>query len=122
MVSSELKDRVVWMIVDGPLLADEFIRETDKWISRPDEYDGYITDVRKMTTASAVDKKRIEERRQQNKTGKASAILVRDDFMGTLAKIYIDFTKASDTKIFQDPEKAAIWIRAHRKADGAAAE
>jgi hypothetical protein len=115
MITSKLEDRVVWMIVDGPLLAYEFIRETDKWLSRLEEYDGYITDVRQMTTSTATDKKRIEERRQQNKSGKASAILVRDDFMGTLAKIYINFTKASDTQIFQDPEKAIAWIQSHRK-------
>lgn len=114
MISSKLEDRVVWMIVDGPLYAGEFIRETDKWLSRLDEYDGYITDVRQMTTSTATDKKRIEERRQENNTGKASAILVRDDFMGALAKIYINFTKASDTRIFQDPEKAKAWIRSKR--------
>ena len=115
MVTSKLEDRVVWMIVEGPLLADEFIPATEKWLSRLDEYDGYITDVRKMTTASALDKSRIEDRRKQNDTGKASAILVRDDFMGTLAKIYINFTKASDTQFFTDPEKAKAWIQGHRK-------
>jgi len=115
MVTSRLEDRVVWMVVEGPLLADEFIAETDKWLSRLDEYEGYITDVRKMTTSTALDKKRIEDRRKQNQTGKASAILVRDDFMGTLAKIYINFTKASDTQIFTDPEKAKAWVQSHGK-------
>jgi hypothetical protein len=113
MITSKLENRVVWMTVEGPLLADEFIAETEQWLSRLKEYDGYITDVRKMTTSTALDKKRIEDRRQQNKTGKASAILVKDDFMGTLAKIYINFTKASDTQIFTDPEKAKAWIH-HR--------
>ena len=117
MVTSKLEDRVVWMIVEGPLLADEFIPETDQWLSRLDEYDGYITDVRKMTTSTALDKKRIEDRRKQNQTGKVSAILVRDNFMGTLAKIYINFTKASETQIFTDPEKAKAWIQGHRTKD-----
>lgn len=115
MVTSKLEDRVVWMIVEGPLLADEFIGETDQWLSRLDAYDGYITDVRKMTTSTALDKKRIEDRRKQNNTGKASAILVKDNFMGTLAKIYINFTSASDTQIFTDPDKAMAWILDHRK-------
>jgi hypothetical protein len=115
MITSKLEDRVVWMIVKGPLLADEFISETDQWLSRQGEYDGYITDVREMTTATAWDKKRIEDRRKQNNTGKASAILVRDNIMGVLAKIYINFTKASDTQFFTDPHKAKIWIQGHRK-------
>ena len=114
MVTSKLKDRVVWMIVEGKLLADEFIPEAEQWLSRLDEYDGYCTDVRKMTTSTAVDKKRIEERRKQNATGKASAILVKDSFWWTLAKIYINFTQASDTQIFTDPEKAKAWIQGYR--------
>lgn len=115
MIKSRLEDRVVWLTVEGDLRADEFIPETDKWLSRIGEYDGYITDVRKMSKSTAVDKKRIEERRKQNKTGKASAILVKDDFMGTLAKIYINFTKADDTQIFTDPEKAKAWVQGHGK-------
>ncbi|NQT26554.1 hypothetical protein HQ585_14465 [candidate division KSB1 bacterium] len=111
MVTSRLEDGIVWFIIEGDLTADEMIPETDKWLSRLDEYCGYITDIRKMEKASSYDKQRMEDQRKKNKTGKPSALLLKDDAMSVIAKIYINFTKAKDTRYFTDPEKAKEWLK-----------
>ncbi|MBN2414535.1 hypothetical protein JXO52_01770 [bacterium] len=111
MITSKLEDGVVWFIIDGDLRADEMVPETDKWLTRLDEYAGYITDIRKMGRAPAIEKKKMEERRQQNNTGKPNAILGRDDAMAILAKIYVHFTGARDTRYFTDPEEAKKWLK-----------
>ena len=115
MVVSRLEDGIVWYIVDGELKADELIPETKKWLNRLDEYCGIISDVRKMTTAKSIEKKRIEEQRKLNDTGKPNAILVKNEAMAVVAQIYIKFTKAEATKYFTDPEKAKEWLKNFEK-------
>jgi hypothetical protein len=87
MITSRLEDGIVWYTIDGELKADELIPETEKWLSRQNEYFGYISDVRKMTKATSHDKKRIEEQRKLNQTGKPNAILLKNDAMAVIAKI-----------------------------------
>lgn len=117
MITSKLEDGIVWYTIDGELKADEMIPETQKWLNRQDEYIGYISDVRKMTKASSYDKQRMEEERRKNKTGKPNAILLKDDAMAVIAKIYIKFTNAKDTRYFTDPEIAKAWLKSFTPTD-----
>ena len=114
MITSRLEDGIVWFTIDGELKANEMIPETEKWLSRRNEYCGYISDVRKMTTASALDKKLIEEQRKSNNTGKPNAILLKNGAMAIIAKVYINFTKAENTKYFTNPEKAIEWLKSNK--------
>lgn len=119
MITSKLEDGVVWFIIDGDLRADDMIPETEKWLTRGDEYAGYITDIRRMGKAPAIEKKRMEEQRQRNNSGKPNAILGRDDAMGILAKIYVNFTGAKDTRYFTDPDLAKQWLKSFKKSPAA---
>lgn len=114
MVTSKLEDGIVWYTIEGEMKADEMIPETDKWLSRQDEYCGYVSDVRKMTKATSYDKQRMEEQRRKNNTGKPNAILLKDDAMAVIAKIYIRFTGARDTHYFTDEEKAKAWLKSFK--------
>lgn len=117
MITSRLEDGILWYTIEGELKADELILETRKWLSRRDEYCGYISDVRKMTKASSYDKQRIEDEREKNKTGKPNALLLKDDAMAVIAKIYIKFTGAKDTKYFTDEESAKNWLKSFRSGE-----
>ncbi len=112
MITSELKDGIVWLTVEGDLTWQEVAREAGKWISQEQAFSGFITDLRGMASIpSMVEQKRMEEWRQQNKSGKPHALLGRTNALGALITIYVRFTKAADTRYFMDPEEAINWIK-----------
>ena len=49
-MKSWLDGNIVWIEMGGEFLANELISESKKWYeTRPNDYIGYIVDVRKMT-------------------------------------------------------------------------
>ena len=111
MITSELRDGIVWLIVEGEMTAQEVKREAGRWLSQRETFSGYITDLRQMTSLpSPNEQKEMEEWRKQNESGKPHALLGRTNAMGVLSSIYIRLTKAEDTRYFMDPESAIAWV------------
>ncbi len=107
MVTSELKDGIVWLTVEGELTANAVKREASKWLSQKDAFSGFIADLCEMTSIpSTLEQKELEEWRKRNKSGKPHALLGRTNALGVLIKIYVRFTKAEDTRYFMNPEAA----------------
>jgi hypothetical protein len=111
MVTSELKDNIVWLYFEGALNAEEAMAEISQWLPIKDTFDGFISDIRKMTDQPAADQKKLEEWRKANGSEKPNAILAKDNIMAVLARVYIRFTRAESTRYFTDAETAKAWIR-----------
>ena len=112
MVTSELKNGIVWLTVEGELTSQDVMREAGKWLSQKDAFSGFITDLRQMTTIpSTTEQKELEEWRKQNKSGKPHALLGRTNALGVLIQIYVRLTKAEDTRYFMNPEAAIAWVK-----------
>ncbi len=112
MVTSELKDGIVWLTVEGELVSQDVMREAGQWLSQKDAFSGFITDLCEMTSIpSTTEQKKLEEWRKQNESGKPHALLGRTNALGALIKIYIRFTKAEDTRYFMKPEAAIAWVK-----------
>ena len=112
MVTSELKDGIVWLTIEGELTYQDVVGEAGKWLPQKNTFSGFITDLRKMTAApSTTEQKKLEEWRQQNKSGKTHALLGRTNAAGVLIQIYVRVTKAKDTRYFMNPESAIAWIK-----------
>ena len=113
MVTTELRDEIVWIIVKGELAARDIRREVGPWLKHKDSFRGFITDLREMTPIpSPAEQKNMEEWRQQNRSGKPHALLGKPNALGALTKLYVSFTKAQDTRYFLKPEAAIAWIMA----------
>ena len=112
MVTSELRDGVVWLTVEGEMTAQDVRREAGKWLLRKDAFSGFITDLRSMTLVPSMsEQSRMEEWRKQNKSGKPNALLGRTNALGVLVQIYVRLTKARDTRYFMNPEAAVAWVQ-----------
>ena len=112
MVTSDLRDGVVWLVVDGEMPSEEVVREAGGWLSQKDEFSGFITDMRKMTSIpSSEEQKKLEEWRASNESGKPHALLGRTNALGVLVKMYINLTKARSTRYFLNPEAAVSWVK-----------
>ena len=112
MITSELRDGIVWLTVEGELTTEEVKLEVGKWLAQTDDYDGFITDLRGMTTIpSASDQKRMEAWRKENNSGKPHALLGQTNALGALITIYMQLTKARDTRYFMRPEAAVRWVK-----------
>jgi hypothetical protein len=112
MITSELRDGIVWLTVVGRLTVEDVKREAGKWLPQKDTFSGYITDLRMMTgSPSMVERERLEAWRKQNKSGKPHAMLGPDTLVASMVKAYIHFTKAKDTRYFTDVEEAIAWVK-----------
>ena len=112
MITSELKDGVVWLAITGELEAGEVQRKVGKWLAQKDAFSGFITDLRGLTTIPSVEEqKRLEAWRENNKSGKPHAILGRTNAMSVLITIYVRLTKARDTRYFMNSEAAVDWVK-----------
>jgi hypothetical protein len=112
MVTSELKDGIIWLTVEGEMTAQDIIAEADKWRSRGEEFSGFITDLRQMASLPSQDEQRIlGEWRKENDPGKRHAMLGRTNALGVLIQIYVRLTKAEDMRYFMDPEAAIAWVK-----------
>lgn len=112
MVTSELNDGIVWLTVEGELISQDIITEVSKWLLQKDSFSGFITDIRSMESIpSTEEQKKLEEWRQQNKSGKPHAILGRTNAESVLVQIFIRLTKAADTRYFMKPESAIAWVK-----------
>ena len=112
MVTSELKDGVVWLTVEGELTAQDVMHEAGKWLSQKDAFSGFITDLREMTSPpSADEQKKLAEWRRQNSPGIPHAMLGRTNAMGVLLQIYTRVTNTTALRYFMDPEAAIAWVK-----------
>jgi hypothetical protein len=112
MVTSELRDGIVWLTIEGEMVSQEIIGEVEKWLSQKNAFIGFITDLRRMTAIPSMYQQReLEEWRKQNRSGKPHALLGRTNALGTLVQIYIRFTRAEDTRYFMKPEAAVAWVK-----------
>ena len=48
MVTSELKDGIVWLTITDDLQAEQVQRKVGQWLTQTDAYKGFITDLRGM--------------------------------------------------------------------------
>ena len=112
MLTAELKDGIVWLTIEGEMVAQDVKREANKWLSQKDTFSGFITDMRQMTSIpSASEQKELEEWRKQNKSGKPHALLGKTNALGAFVQIFIRLTKAKDTRYFMNPDNAISWIK-----------
>ena len=115
MVTSELKDGIVWLTVEGEMAFEDVKREAGKWLLQKDTFSGYITDLRKLESIpSTSEQRKLEEWRKQNESGKPHAMLGQTNALGVLIQIYIRLTKAADTRYFMNPEAAIAWVKNFR--------
>ena len=115
MITSELKDGIVWLTVNGELKAEEVKREAGKWLIQKDAFSGFITDLRELTTIpNTEEQKRLEAWREQNNSGKPHAVLGQTNALGVLITIYVRLTKARDTRYFMNPKAAVDWVENFR--------
>ena len=112
MVTSELRDGIVWIIVEGQMTSQDIISEANKWRSQTDALSGFITDLRQMTSVPSTDEQKIlTEWRRQNSPGRPHAMLGRTSAMGVLLQIYTRLTNAEALRYFMDPEAAIAWVK-----------
>jgi hypothetical protein len=112
MIKSWLDGNVVWIEIDGEFLADELVRESDKWLStHKNDYIGYLVDIRKMTRQTAIEQKKAEAAAKKNNSGKPRAIIGKDAATATLVNIYTRFTGAQGVHYFTDVESAKSWLK-----------
>jgi hypothetical protein len=116
MIVSWLDHEIVWLRIEGEFLADELIHETNKWLhNHPNDFLGYIVDVRKMTTRKAAEQQKAEAAAKQNKSGKVRAVLGKDEAFSMAIKIYVRFTGAEGVRYFTDENEAREWIMSFKK-------
>jgi hypothetical protein len=112
MVTSELRDGVVWLTVEGEMVAQDVMHEAARWLPQKEAFSGFITDLREMTAIpSTTEQQKLEEWRKGNKSGKPHALLGRTNALGVLIQIYVRLTKAEDTRYFMNPEAAIAWVK-----------
>jgi hypothetical protein len=112
MVTSELRDGIVWITIEGEMVTKDIKREAGKWLQQKDSFCGFITDLRDMNPIpTAGEQREIEAWRERNKSGKPHALLGRTNALGALVSIYVRLTKARDTRYFMSAEAAIKWVR-----------
>jgi hypothetical protein len=112
MITSELRDGIVWLTVVGRLTTQDVMREAGKWLPQKDTFSGFITDLRMMTGGpSMFEREKLEAWRKQNKSGKPHAMLGPDTLIASIVKAYIRVTSAKDTRYFTDVEEAIAWVK-----------
>ena len=112
MVTSELRDGIVWIIVEGQMTSQDIISEANKWRSQTDALSGFITDLRQMTSVPSPDEQKIlAEWRKRNSPDKPHAMLGRTNAMGMMLQIYTRVTNTKALQYFMDPEAAIAWVK-----------
>ena len=112
MITSELKDGIVWLTIEGEMISQDVITEVSKWLLQKNTFSGFITDIRNMDSIpSGEEQKKLEAWRQHNKSGKPHAILGRTNAESVLVQIFIRLTKAADTRYFMRLESAITWVK-----------
>jgi hypothetical protein len=111
MITSELRDGIVWITIEGELKSEDVEREVSQWLTQTDAYKGFITDLRGMTGIPSIEEqKRMEAWREQNNSGKPHAVLGRTNAMSVLLSMYVRLTKARDTRYFMNADAAVEWV------------
>ena len=112
MITSELRDEIVWVTIDGALFAEEVANAISPWLTQADLFQGYVTDLRKMTPIPSIaEQKAVEGWRKQNATGKPHALLGQTNALGAIFQIYVRLTKAENTRYFMDSDAAVDWVK-----------
>ena len=112
MVTSELRDGIVWIIVEGQMTPQDIISEANKWRSQTDALNGFITDLRQMTSIPSPNEQQIlAEWRRENSPGIPHAMLGRTNAMGAMLQIFTRLMNTEAFRYFMDPEAAIAWVK-----------
>ncbi len=119
MLTSWLDGEIVWLKMDGVFIADELIAETGKWLrERPDDFVGYILDIRAMTERNVLEQEKAEQAARKNQSGKVRAVLGKGAALGILVNLHIRVTRAQGVRYFTNEEDAKAWVMSFKKKNG----
>jgi len=115
MITAKLEDEIIYIIIDGDFTYEDFLNAVNPIFKSGENYIGFISDGRKMTTMKPTLQHQLEQHHQKYNANKPNAILMNpNDGKKILAKIYVRFTNAINTKIFTDEEEAVKWVKSFR--------
>jgi hypothetical protein len=111
MIASELKDKVVYVALDGEFSGDDLFNEMKKWaVDQANEIDGYLLDIEKMTAHPAMEQKKAEGYNKRAGTQKPRAVIGKGEEGEKFLGRYVRFTKAEGIQFFYDRKEAEAWI------------
>jgi hypothetical protein len=111
MVTTELKGKVLYFMLEGAFSAVELNAESEKWHAEHHEkFVGYVLDITHMTSHPALEQRKAEAFRKKLETKKPTAIVGKGEDGERFTKIYIRFTKAEKLQFFHTYEEAESWI------------
>lgn len=114
MVTAELKNDIIYILLNGDVSYDDFLKAVDPILKSGQKYIGFISDGRKMTTINPAVQHKLEQHHQTFNADKPNAILMNSDGKKVIADIYVKFTRAANTKVFTTEEEAINWVNLYR--------
>lgn len=116
MVTAKLADSIVWVHLSGEVTYEQFLEAVNPIFESGKAYIGFISDGRQIAGfRSAEDQKRLQQHHATHNPGKPNAIVMERSGKMMLAKVYMRFTGAKDTRIFDNEKDAEAWVREHAK-------
>ena len=113
MIASQLKDKVVYLEVDGEFSGDDLFSEMKKWaVEHNNEFDGYLLDIDKMTSHPAMEQRKAEAFTKRVSAKKPRAVIGKGEVGERFIKTYVRFTKAEGIQFFYDQKEAESWLHA----------
>jgi hypothetical protein len=112
MIKATLINKIIRIVIEGDLKYEDFLNALNPIFESKTAYIGFISDGRKLTVGefSPADMMKINKHHQTHNKDKPNAILMNKDQMIMIAKIYMNFTGARNTRIFTDEKKAVQWV------------
>jgi hypothetical protein len=115
MATVEIVDKILIVTIIGEMNAEEVLKEAEESTDQSIPIIGQITDIRQMTAQPVAEQKKLEEARKALPYQVPHALLGKDSAISALVKVYVNYTKASDTRYFTDFEEAKAWIKSFQK-------
>ena len=111
MITAEIKEKIIHITIVGELSYEEFNAVVDPLTKSGQPYVGYLSDGREMTRYRSVkDQLRLAERHKQSDPEKRNAILMAQNGMSAIAKLYLRFTGDVNTRVFTNRKEALAWV------------
>lgn len=115
MITASIKDEIIHINIVDEMAYEDFLKAVNPIFESKRKYIGFVSDGRKMTKArSALDQKRLADHHQKHNPDKPNAILMNPGGAMAIAKIYISFTGAKNTKVFTSVNEAIAWIKSFK--------
>ena len=112
MITSDLREGIVWLTVEGELTFEDVQHEVSQWVAQKNRFSGFITDLRGMGGVPPMGElQKMEAWREQNRSGKPHAVLGQTNALSALLTIYVRLTQARDTRYFMDADAAIEWVK-----------